>query len=57
MDGQITMAHIDVVQPVWRTVNSRQFNAAQASLAHLATMCTPEEFKDYLTEWEAVLNR
>ncbi len=54
MDGQITMAHIDVVQPVWRTVNSRQFNAAQASLAHLATMCTPEEFKDYLTEWEAV---
>jgi hypothetical protein len=56
MDGHITMAHIDVVQPVWRAVDSGEFAAAESSLAHLAAMCTPEEFKDYLNEWEAVSN-
>jgi hypothetical protein len=54
MSGHITMAHIDFVQPVWRSVDTRQFTAAEAALANLATMCTPEEFKDYLNEWEAV---
>ncbi len=54
MDGQITMAHIDLVQPVWKSVNSRQFDAAEKELAQLAALCTPEEFQDYLAEWQAV---
>ncbi len=54
MKGEITMAHIDLVQPVWRSVNSDQFKSAEHHLAELAAMCTPEEFKDYLAEWEAV---
>ncbi|NNE94630.1 MAG: HNH endonuclease, partial [Acidimicrobiales bacterium] len=56
MDGQITMSHIDVVQPVWRSVNSGEFAGAEAALVALAAECTPEEFKEYLDEWEAVAN-
>jgi hypothetical protein len=56
MEGSITLDHIDVLQPVWRSVDSNEFTAAEPALAELAGLCTPEEFKDYLREWEASAN-
>ena len=53
LDGLITGSHIEVVHRVWRRISRAQFNAAEADLCELAGMCTPEEFADYLAQWEA----
>ena len=51
--GQITAFHIEVVHKVWKRIDRFQFTSAEAHLCELACMCTPEEFADYLAEWEA----
>jgi len=49
--GEITVGHIEVVHPVWKSVDRKQFCVAEEALVDLARKCTPEEFADYLAEW------
>ena len=51
--GRITSGHTEVFLGVAKRANSHQVAAAEKDLAALAVLCTPEEFRAKLAEWEA----
>ncbi len=53
LDGRITSGHTDLIVDLAKRVNSRQLADCEKALAALAVLCTPEEFRDKIREWEA----
>ncbi len=53
LEGRITSGHTDLIVELARRVNTRQLSDSEKALAALAVLCTPEEFRDKLREWEA----
>lgn len=53
LDGRITSGHTDLIVDLAKRVNSKQLADSEKALAALAVLCTPEEFRDKLREWEA----
>ncbi|MFW2384176.1 MAG: DUF222 domain-containing protein, partial [Acidimicrobiales bacterium] len=53
LEGRITSGHTDLIVDLAKRVNSQQLADSEKALAALAVLCTPEEFRDKLREWEA----
>lgn len=51
--GKITTGHVDILVSAARLADSSQLTAAERSLAALAVLCTPEEFRDHMKVWLA----
>ncbi len=51
LEGRISIGHIEVLDRVWKKIDTNQFAIAEPELVELAAMCTPEEFGDYLNQW------
>lgn len=51
--GKITTGHVDILVSAAKLADSTQLAAAERSLAALAALCTPEEFRDHMNTWVA----
>ena len=53
-DEQVTLGHLEVMTGLLSRANSEQVMNAEPQLCALAVLCTTEEFRDKIKEWEAV---